>query len=122
MRRPERSRDGRAEEARFSLRLNVELWLVIVIMAVSFAAGLLVGNLGGTTRDEPAPAVEVTPADVLPVAPPLTEEELQDELPPGHPPLGGATEAPEPDDGQAGGSGKDGGSGGSAPAEGSESP
>ncbi len=91
---------------------------MLVIMAVSFGAGLFVGNLSGTSQDAEAPVEEAPPADVLPVAPPLTEEELEGELPPGHPPLGGSPGAPEPEqeDGEAGGGRADDGTEGSEPA------
>lgn len=115
---PEGSGERRPNEGSgLSLRLKVELWLALVFMAVSFGAGLIVGNLGGSSQDAEAPVVEAPSADVLPEAPPLTEEELEGELPPGHPPLGAQTEAPEPkpEDEQTGGR-VDEESGGSPPA------
>lgn len=81
--------EGRGRGLADALRLHVELWLVVVFMALAFGAGILVTAL----YEEPAePVVGVNPASGF-VAPPLTDEEISQGLPSGHPDLGGATGA-----------------------------
>jgi hypothetical protein len=94
------------------LRLRVELWLVVVFMALAFGAGILVTSLYEET--DPAPVVGVQdPGMGFPIAPPLSDEQIQQGLPPGHPDLGiGGTTGPA--DGAAGE--------GSPPADGSPGP
>ncbi len=77
-----------------ALRLKVELWLALIFMTASFGAGLFVGNLSGSPQDSQGPVVEAPPAGDVP-APPLTDEQLDEGLPPGHPPIGGSAEVPE---------------------------
>lgn len=75
-----------------ALRVPVHLWLVIVLMAMSFGAGVIV-----RTMAEPVPS-QAVPQTVLPsgyLAPPLTDQQIGQGLPSGHPTLsgGGATGA-----------------------------
>jgi hypothetical protein len=71
-------------------RTKVELWLVVIFMALAFGAGIAVMVM----YEEPQPVVGVLqPAGQFPQAPPLTDEEIQGGLPTGHPDLGGATGA-----------------------------
>lgn len=90
------------------LRARIELWLVVLFMALSFGAGVLVTAL----YEEPAPAPTASvQAPGFPIAPPLTDEQIQQGLPSGHPdisgggsagvtgPAGGQTEQAKGDDG-----------------------
>ena len=70
-----------------ALRVPVHLWLVIVLMAMSFGAGVIV-----RTMAEPVPS-QAIPQTVLPsqyLAPPLSDQQIQNGLPSGHPGLSGA--------------------------------
>jgi hypothetical protein len=73
-----------------ALRTRIELWLVVLLMVLAFGAGLTVGVIG---QQEPRPSVGATTigqgSGPLPVAPPLTDEQIQQGLPPGHPDLSG---------------------------------
>lgn len=95
------------------VRTKVELWLVVVFMALAFGAGIAVMVM----YEEPQPVVGVQqPAGQFPQAPPLSDEEIQGGLPTGHPDLGGgtgATGATGADTEQASGSGKGDGATGS---------
>lgn len=71
------------------LRLHVELWLVVVFMALAFGAGIVITAL----YEEPAePVVGVGQTGGF-VAPPLTDDQINQGLPSGHPDLGAATGA-----------------------------
>jgi hypothetical protein len=72
------------------LRTQIELWIVIVFMALAFGAGI---TLGVIARQDPGPSVAIAPV-TQPAggtgaggifAPPLTDEQLQQGLPPNHP-------------------------------------
>lgn len=86
--------ETRTEETgglRAVLRARIELWLVVLFMTLAFGAGVLVTAL---YQEDPAtqPLVGIQQPGSFPVAPPLTEEQLQQGLPPGHPDIdGGAT-------------------------------
>ncbi len=70
------------------LRVRVELWLVVVFMALAFGAGIVVTAM----YDEPAPVVGVQDTTgQFPVAPPLTDDQIAGGLPSGHPDLSAAT-------------------------------
>jgi hypothetical protein len=73
------------------LRLQIELWLVVLFMALAFGAGILITAL----YEEPAatPVVGVQDPAGAVVAPPLTDDQIQGGLPSGHPDLGGASGA-----------------------------
>ena len=81
----------RGGAAREVLRVPVHLWLVIVLMAMSFGAGVIVRTMAEPVVEQVAPPVQ--PQAGYPVAPPLTDEEIQQGLPTGHPGLTGATGA-----------------------------
>jgi hypothetical protein len=70
-----------------TLRTRVQLWIAVVFMAFAFGAGLTIGVIAHTT----APAiVDVAPASQAPAiggAPPLSDQQLQQGLPSGHPAL-----------------------------------
>jgi len=103
----EASREGGLVEI---ARTKVELWLVVIFMALAFGAGIAVMVM----YEEPQPVVGVQqPAGQFPQAPPLTDEEIQGGLPSGHPDLGatGATGAVDTE--QASGSGNGDGATGS---------
>lgn len=89
--------------AREVLRVPVHLWLVIVLMAMSFGAGVIVRTMAEPVAAQVAP--QGLPQSGFPVAPPLTDQEIQQGLPTGHPGLTGAT-------GSTGGTGATGPAGG----------
>jgi hypothetical protein len=70
------------------LRVRVELWLVVVFMALAFGAGIVVTAM----YDEPAPVVGVQDTTGV-IAPPLTDDQIAGGLPSGHPDLGAVTGA-----------------------------
>lgn len=71
------------------MRIKVELWVALLFVALAFGAGVVVRSLA-EPPEAPAPAVvPAGPAFGFPPAPPLTEEQLQQGLPPGHPDVGG---------------------------------
>ena len=85
------------------LRVRVELWLVVVFMALAFGAGIVVTAM----YEEPAdPVVGITDTTGQ-IAPPLTDDQIAGGLPTGHPGLTGATGAT----GAGSGSGQNDGSG-----------
>lgn len=73
------------------LRVRIELWLVVVFMALAFGAGIVVTAL----YDEPAASsvVGIQGTTGSFVAPPLTDQQIAGGLPSGHPGLSGATGA-----------------------------
>jgi hypothetical protein len=78
---------GQVEAAPPSLlRAPLQLWLVAILMFVSFGAGFL---LQPSADPAPSPPSQLAPAPArLPVAPPLSDAQLEEaELPAGHPPL-----------------------------------
>ena len=85
------------------LRVQVELWLVVVMMAMAFGAGILVTAL----YEEPQqPVVGVQQPGGQFLAPPLTEDQIGQGLPSGHPDINGETGAKggdQADKGSAGG-------------------
>ncbi len=102
--------NGRTDPAggglREILRTRVELWLVVLFMALSFGAGVLITAL----YEEPAAPPPTVQGPAIPIAPPLTEEQIQQGLPSGHPdisgggagasgPTGGASEQAQGDGG-----------------------
>jgi hypothetical protein len=88
-------------------RIKVELWLVVIFMALAFGGGIAVMVM----YEEPQPVVGVQqPVGQFPQAPPLTDEEIQGGLPTGHPDLGGATGPTASAEQASGGSGDGSGS------------
>jgi uncharacterized membrane protein YgcG len=79
------------------LRVRIELWIAVVCMALAFGAGLAVSLVAqpGTT-----PVVATTDTGAtIPLAPPLTDQQIQQGLPPGHPELGGGGSSTKSKDG-----------------------
>ena len=74
------------------LRTKVELWLVVSLMAFTFIAGLVLGLLAGV-REQPDGAPSQEQATT---APPLTDDQMGQSLPPGHPSLSPPMEAASP--------------------------
>lgn len=72
------------------LRVNVELWLVIVFMALAFGAGIVVTALYEEPQAEPVVGLQGTTGQI---APPLTDDQIAGGLPSGHPDLAGGTGA-----------------------------
>jgi hypothetical protein len=81
--------DHRAGGLGTPARVPVQLWLVVVLMAMSFGAGVIVKTIA-----EPAGSA-VVPTQQVPgitLAPPLTDQQIeQGALPSGHPDLSGST-------------------------------
>ena len=106
------TKDGRTGNTRAgataALRTRVELWIVLVFMVLAFGAGLTIGVLA---QPEQATTVGVgtgttqAPGSFGGVAPPLTDEQLQQGIPSGHPSVG--------DSGATGSTGSGSGNGGS---------
>lgn len=89
------------------LATRLPLRLVVFLMAFTFVAGLSIGLLAAS-REQPATGMP-GPGGQLPAAPPLTDEQLDEGLPPGHPTV--APAMPGPQDGQDAPSGTGAGSG-----------
>jgi hypothetical protein len=71
------------------LRIRVELWVVIVFMALAFGAGIVVTAM---YDESPEPVVGVQqPVGQVPIAPPLTDQDIEGGLPSGHPDIDDAT-------------------------------
>lgn len=82
-----RGRAARPTGIREVLRVRIELWIAVVFMAAAFGAGMAVNAV---SQPEPTPVTaSVDGGSVLPFAPPLTDEQLQEGLPAGHPDLNG---------------------------------
>ena len=82
--------DGREGGLVEIARTKVELWLVVIFMALAFGAGIAVMVM----YEEPQPVVGVQqPVGQFPQAPPLTDEQIDSGLPTGHPDLDGGTGA-----------------------------
>jgi len=70
-----------------ALRLRVELWVAVLFMAMSFAAGVVVRGLA-QPQPEPLPAASGFEQTVPIAAPPLTSQQIDQGLPAGHPSIG----------------------------------
>jgi hypothetical protein len=79
------------------LRAPVQLWLVAILMSVSFGAGFLLQPPADPGPSPSSPPAQLAPPTArTPVAPPLSDAQLQEaELPAGHPPLGTTEDAAE---------------------------
>jgi hypothetical protein len=78
------------------LRVPVNLWLVIALMAMSFGAGVIVRTMAEPQSQQVTPQSQFSQI----LAPPLSDQQIsQGTLPSGHPDLSGAG------DGQNGGNG-----------------
>jgi hypothetical protein len=70
------------------LRAPLQLWLVALLMSVSFGAGFLLQPSGAPATPPPAQLAPAQAPARMPVAPPLSDDQLEEaELPAGHPPL-----------------------------------
>jgi hypothetical protein len=81
------SRTARSAGLREVLRTRIELWIAVVSMALAFAAGIAVSEVSQT----PSPAAAVTSTDTtttFPFAPALTDQQIEQGLPSGHPEIG----------------------------------
>lgn len=83
----ERPSLSRSTGLRAALRVRIELWLAVVFVTFAFGAGIVVRGLSETSTQ---PTVGVMPAGQMqiPAAPPLTDEQIQQGLPAGHPVVG----------------------------------
>ena len=82
------------------LRTKVQLWIVVVFMAIAFVTGMVM-PLGGQPVPRPVdvPAADTGRVGPPPVAGPLTDEQLRAGLPANHPATAagnGATPADAP--------------------------
>jgi hypothetical protein len=79
-------REGARGGIGLALRTKIELWLAVVFMALAFGAGITIGVIAQHTD---TPTMGVTQVNQAPgnfgVAPPLTETQIQQGLPTGHP-------------------------------------
>jgi hypothetical protein len=90
-------RAARSAGLRDVLRVRVELWIAVVCMALAFGAGIA---LSGVSQPASSPAsTTAVDAGTFPFAPPLTDQQIEQGLPAGHPGLA---------DEQIGGKGKKG--------------
>jgi hypothetical protein len=88
-------------------RASVDLWLVVALMAMAFGAGVIVKTMAEPPA-APATSVGLNGGTVL--APPLTDQQLGQGLPAGHPSLSDGSGSGNGGGGNGGGNG--GGSGG----------
>jgi hypothetical protein len=82
---------------RSALRVPIELWIALVFMVVAFSAGLTIGVLARSTDTAPVVGVGQTSTGIpgqSVVAPPLSQDQLQQGLPSGHPSIGGSGQSP----------------------------
>lgn len=95
------------------MRTSVSLWIVVVMMAMSFGAGVIVKAIAEPTDAATVPTTISTDAGQI-VAPPLTDDQIAGGLPSGHPDLeggggqggqGGGSNQAEGGGGQGGGQG-----------------
>lgn len=73
------------------LRLHVELWLVVVMMALAFGAGIVVTALYEEPQDQAVVSTQLPSGQF--VAPPLSDDQISQGLPSGHPDISGETGA-----------------------------
>ena len=85
------------------LRARVDLWLVVALMAMAFGAGVIVKTLA---EPPAAPAISTQNGSVGTLAPPLTDQQIQNGLPAGHPDLTGGGGGTGQGGGQGGGQGQ----------------
>lgn len=82
--------EGRRAAFGGALRTRIELWIAMVFMVVAFGAGITIGVLA---QPDETPVIGTgsvgtqVPGDSSILAPPLTDEQLQQGLPSGHPTL-----------------------------------
>jgi hypothetical protein len=95
-------RDGSPSPFMALMRTSVSLWIVVVMMAMSFGAGVIVKAIAEPTDQTTVPTTISTDAGQI-VAPPLTDDQIAGGLPSGHPDL--EDEADGQGDGQGGGQG-----------------
>ena len=89
------------------MKTTVSLWIVVVLMAMSFGAGVIVKTIAEPTT--PATTAPQLATDFGSIAPPLTDDQLTGQLPEGHPDLSGDGQ------GQGGGGGNQNQGGGQNP-------
>jgi hypothetical protein len=70
------------------LRVHIELWLVVVFMALAFGAGIVVTALYQQPEQQ---SIVGVPTGQVTLAPPLTDSQIQQGLPSGHPDINGTT-------------------------------
>lgn len=89
------------------LRVPVQLWLVVALMAMSFGAGVLVRTMAEPASSSSGPQTQLGGQIV---APPLTDQQIEQGLPSGHPDLSdGASSGSGAQDGNGTGQGAGGG-------------
>ena len=74
------------------LRVRVELWIVVVMMALAFGAGIVVTSLYQEPQDQAVIGTQLQNGGSV-IAPPLTDDQISQGLPSGHPDISGETGA-----------------------------
>lgn len=105
--RQTRGRQGAAGQL---LRVPVQLWLAVVLMAMSFGAGVIVKAMA---EPPAAPAIGTQQPVGQILAPPLSDQQINGGLPSGHPDLtgGGSGSGTGTGNGNGTGTGSGGGQG-----------
>ena len=75
------------------LRTRIELWLAVVFMALAFGAGIAVRAISEPSLATDAVTTTDQTTSQITLAPPLTDAQIQQGLPPGHPDLGGGLDS-----------------------------
>lgn len=91
----------RRERLAAVLRVEVQLWLAVLFMAMAFGAGVIVHAMAAPQPSSPAIVGSVDGAGVSGgpeiFAPPLSDEQVNAGLPAGHPDIGGGSAPEQPD-------------------------
>lgn len=88
----ERPRTERREGLASALRVEVQLWLAVLFMAVAFGAGVIVHAMAAPQPAAPAVVGTAGGGEVSGIfAPPLSDEQVSAGLPAGHPDIGGGS-------------------------------
>jgi hypothetical protein len=74
------------------LRTRIELWLAVVFMALAFGAGIAVRAISEPSQASVAVTTTDQTTGQITLAPPLTDAQIQQGLPPGHPDLSGGAD------------------------------
>lgn len=105
--RPRTERRGKGPEGLASaLRVEVQLWVAVLFMAIAFGAGVLVHTMAAPQPSSPPVVSTVGDGGATGgvFAPPLSDDQVSAGLPAGHPDIGGGSE--QTDDGNDGKAGK----------------
>lgn len=84
-----------------ALRTKVELWVAVALMALGFFGGVLVSGMDSKPGPAAPAGQQQLPQEGFQIAPPLSEDDLSGELPPGHPTVNEGEASPAPSDSPA---------------------